>query len=202
MRRQYLILAIAAVGAVWQYSQIPGQVQLGAGVTAPQAPEQLPLDQAQSFKMNNFEVTPLASYRLTAKLLGREHYRWDGQAEVAPVDLAVAWGPLSDESALALIDFDHRSRWLFWNPGESPLSNEVIGLHTANVHIIPADDSILKTIKQSRIGDVVAFSGALVRVDGAGGWSWKSSLSRNDTGNGACELMWVDHFEILTAHID
>jgi hypothetical protein len=31
-----------------------------------------------------------------------------------------------------------------------------------------------------------------VRVEAADGWSWTSSLTRDDTGPGACEVMWVD----------
>ncbi len=29
------------------------------------------------------------------------------------------------------------------------------------------------------------------------GWRWKSSLTRKDTGNGACELVWVKQMKVL-----
>jgi hypothetical protein len=32
----------------------------------------------------------------------------------------------------------------------------------------------------------------LVEADGRDGWKWRSSLTRDDTGDGACELMWVE----------
>jgi hypothetical protein len=41
-------------------------------------------------------------------------------------------------------------------------------------------------------GEIVHMEGYLVRVDGPDGFQWASSLSRSDTGNGACELFWVE----------
>ena len=39
--------------------------------------------------------------------------------------------------------------------------------------------------------DVVALGGYLITVEAKDGWRWRSSLSRNDSGGGACELVWV-----------
>lgn len=51
-------------------------------------------------------------------------------------------------------------------------------------------------IDSVRTGDIVELKGSLVRVDEKGGWHWVSSLTRNDTGNHACELIWVEDFGI------
>ena len=51
-------------------------------------------------------------------------------------------------------------------------------------------------IKGARKGQVVALEGYLVKVISKDGWWWKSSLTRNDTGNGACEVIWVEEVEI------
>ena len=55
---------------------------------------------------------------------------------------------------------------------------------------------ISKIIKNVRTGHVVALEGYLVKVDSQDGWWWRSSLTRNDTGNGACEVVWVNEVEI------
>ena len=34
--------------------------------------------------------------------------------------------------------------------------------------------------------------GQLVRADGQDGWHWISSLTRTDTGDGSCEVVWVE----------
>ncbi len=43
-----------------------------------------------------------------------------------------------------------------------------------------------------RSGDVVTFDGLPVEADKAGGWRWRSSMTRNDTGDGACEVVYVE----------
>jgi len=37
----------------------------------------------------------------------------------------------------------------------------------------------------------------LVEVKAQDGWTWRSSLSREDTGNGACELMLVEEVRLI-----
>ena len=36
----------------------------------------------------------------------------------------------------------------------------------------------------------------LIEVRGADGWRWRSSLTREDTGAGACELVWVERIAV------
>jgi hypothetical protein len=43
---------------------------------------------------------------------------------------------------------------------------------------------------------VVALTGYLVEVRGPDGFRWRSSLTREDTGNGACELVWVEKLDV------
>jgi hypothetical protein len=40
-------------------------------------------------------------------------------------------------------------------------------------------------------GDVIQIRGYLVSIAGPDGERWKSSLSRNDTGGGSCELLYA-----------
>ena len=64
------------------------------------------------------------------------------------------------------------------------------------MHIIPANDLVDSELDRVRTGDIVEFKGKLVRVDDKDGWHWASSLTRNDTGSHACELIWVEEFGI------
>jgi hypothetical protein len=41
----------------------------------------------------------------------------------------------------------------------------------------------------------VTASGYLVDIRGADGFTWSTSLSRTDTGDGACEVFWVERLE-------
>ena len=45
--------------------------------------------------------------------------------------------------------------------------------------------------------EFVRLTGYLVDVQGPGGFRWRTSLTREDTGDGACELMWIERVEVL-----
>ena len=62
--------------------------------------------------------------------------------------------------------------------------------------MIPADASVAYELKRVRVGDVVSLDGMLVEADKANGWRWRSSLTRDDTGGGACELVYVQSLTI------
>jgi hypothetical protein len=47
-----------------------------------------------------------------------------------------------------------------------------------------------------RVGAIVHFDGELVEAAARDGWTMRSSLTREDTGNGACELVWVEHLDL------
>jgi hypothetical protein len=47
-------------------------------------------------------------------------------------------------------------------------------------------------LKSVRVGQIVQLTGNLVEVEQIKDhWIWRSSLTRNDSGNGACELIFV-----------
>ena len=69
-------------------------------------------------------------------------------------------------------------------------------MHSANMHMIPKDEAVQEVLERVRKGDVVYIRGKLVRVNTTDGWHWSSSLSRNDTGKGACEIIYVEEVDI------
>jgi hypothetical protein len=66
------------------------------------------------------------------------------------------------------------------------------------MHLIPADGQVRDALERVRRGQLVHLEGFLVDASRADGWQWHSSLSREDTGNGACELVYVERAETAT----
>ena len=60
------------------------------------------------------------------------------------------------------------------------------------MHLIPANDSVARDIANVQEGEIIEISGSLVEITTNDGWRWKSSLTRNDTGAGACEVILVE----------
>ena len=170
----------------------------GPGVVAAREPVQQPEGRnAPAYEKDGCRVAALASFALEARVLRSKHYCCGGPDRLAPVDVAFGWGRMSDESVLARIDVSQSGRCYYWRyEGAPPIPHREIELSSANMHLIPATKTIEKKLKNLRPGNVVALKGYLVAVQGEGGFTWKSSLTREDTGSGACELVWVEEAEV------
>lgn len=146
---------------------------------------------------NGFRIRALAEYRIRGRLLGREHYWIDGGAPISPFDLAIGWGPMSDQSVLDRLWFSQGHRFLMFTPPSSgwPIPFDDLNSHSANMHIVPASAAVRGAAERTRIGRIVILRGYLIEAEGPDGSKWRSSLSRTDSGAGACELMWVTEFE-------
>jgi len=164
------------------------------------APKQTNLQQdivnATDFKYNGYTIKPLQDFDITARVLSTEHYAFDREADLAKVDLALGWGPMSDDAILKQIDISQRNRFYYWHVDAFPIPREAIETNSANMHMVAADSQIEKTLKSIRPGQSVKISGYLIEATANDGWHWKSSLSRQDTGAGACELVYVNAISI------
>lgn len=174
----------------------PAPLAISPGMLAPNAPKQRPLRNEAAFTYAEHRIQPLASFALEARVLRREDYRFDRAAKLSPVDLALGWGPMSDTAVLSQLEIRQSHRWYHWRAEELPISREEIEHHSANMHLIPATPAIAKRVDRIRPGQLVRISGKLVGVEGPDHWHWRSSLSREDTGDGSCEVIWVE--EITT----
>lgn len=195
MRRAWLLLALGLLGlGHWWFTSRP--VARVPGVLAPEAPRQSALADAQAFRHEDFLLQPLARYELQARVLSRLDYSFDAGAALAPTDLALGWQRMSDSAVLARMRIDQGARWYTWRADEPPLPLEEITRSSANTHLIPGNDAVAAALKQVRTGSVVRIEGLLVEASRDDGWRWRSSLSREDSGGGACELVWVERLEV------
>ena len=129
-------------------------------------------------------------------MLSATRYWSDRESQLAPVDLALGWGPMSDSAVLDHIAIGQMSRFYTWAEHDAPIEQDDIEAFSANMHIIPADESVRAALLRVHKGDVVTIDGDLVQVTASDGWAWASSLTRLDTGDGACELIWAEKLEV------
>lgn len=202
MNKLLLVLGAVLLAFFWlgQSEKTPDlDPRVGAPTTAlDKEPIQTTLSSSQSYRLKDYTVYPQAELHMTARLLGKERYRFDKESDISPIDLALAWGPMANPDVLSQLNISQSGRWVRWRTSSLPLPRKEIDGNIANVHIIPANSRIMDKIGDLKSGDVVRLSGQLVNVHGDSGLRWNSSLSRTDTGNGACELLVLTNIEPAT----
>jgi hypothetical protein len=193
MWKQLLIVSLVAWGAYSAWVTRP--VAHEPGVVAPHAPVQREVSDPQPFDYKGYRISPLAQFAAEARVLGREDYLLGREADLSRTDLALGWNRMSDTAVLDKIDMSQSNRFAYWSVKEFPIPQREIETSSANMHLIPANSIIAGKLRKIRKGQVVRLRGYLVRVDASDGWRWVSSLTREDTGTGACELVWVEEMD-------
>lgn len=144
------------------------------------------------FRHGSFRLTPLATFSIEARVLSREDYTFDAGARLSPTDLALGWGRMADPAVYETLGISQGGRWYRYRwAGAPPIPVREIERSSANMHLVPADDSIAAALRQVDPGQTVRLQGWLVEAHGDDGWRWRSSTRRDDVGDGACELVYV-----------
>lgn len=139
-----------------------------------------------------YEITPLKDYVLSGVVLSKKGYS-DYGSKLAPYDFAFAWGELINPENRKGVDFWQSNRWYYFRTDSSQQDVKFIDDRSANVHLVPKNENILKAMKSTPKYKEVTYIGKLISIKGIDdNFSWSSSLSRTDTGDGACELMYVE----------
>ena len=153
---------------------------------------------APIFSREGWQIRTLASYDITARVLHKKRYWADPGSDLVPYDFAVGWGPMSDSAVLRQLSISQGNRFYFWEyPANLPIPEKQIICHSANMHLIPSSGAIWRALWWASRDDIIHLTGYLVEATYPKLSPWRSSLSRTDTGNGACELMWVQSCEFL-----
>ncbi len=137
----------------------------------------------------------LAEYQITARVLSSKYYYMGKNATIAPLDLAVGWGAMADPNVYNKIQVTQSNRFYRWWTERYPIPRLDIERKSVNMHIIPANAEVAKKLKHAKKHRILTMKGYLVHYregDSRRWWEWKSSMVRSDTGDGACELMYVE----------
>lgn len=196
MKRAFYLLLLLAMVLAWRdWSR--REIVHPPGVLVHEAPRQRPVEGSQVIKLEDYRLTPRALFELRARVLSREDYRWDAGADLAPVDLALGWGAMSDQAVLDRIEVSQGARWYRTRYDyPAPMADREIIRQSGNMHMVPANAAVRARLKEIRRGDLVWLRGYLVDADHDSGFRWRTSLSREDTGDGACELFYIERITI------
>ena len=172
-------------------------IEHAPGILVNEIPIQENLEEPIYFEKDDYIITAKASFNLKARILSIETYNTDRESDLSPIDFALGWGPMSDQAVFDKIDISQSRRWYRWRTDRYPIPRRSIEINSANMHLIPATDNIEDQLEDLCEGNVVELKGYLVYARGNDNWYWKSSLTREDTGNHACEVFWVDEVKLI-----
>ena len=207
MNLRSVLIACVLLGVLaWWYSsrssdttQLPVNVSTAAGCPLPprvgigEAPLQTEVPNALGpFRHAAASLDPLAGFSIEARVLSREDYRMGREADLSPTDLALGWERMRDDAVLSQLKISQSSRWYHYRwQDQPPLPPAEIVRSSANMHMIPSSEAVADALARVDKDDNVRIEGWLVEARAPDGWHWRSSTTREDTGAGACELVYV-----------
>jgi len=190
--KKNILIFLAVAVAAWVFFYHPKADWQGR--PAPDDPFQASDNLPAPWSYKDFTITPRAKYHIKAVILSKHHY-WGFATEdsLSKYDLALGWGPMSNAAVINALDITQGGRWYYysWHDGP-PIEPADIISHSSNHHIIAADQNVLEAVAHFKTHDVVELEGYLVNVrSNKMNWWWQTSVSRFDSGDGACKLFWV-----------
>jgi len=149
-----------------------------------------------------YEVGPQFEYELHGLVVSyrqhdgtsRMHRAANDHLNVA--DLCVVWGDTAMSPHLSAIEFWNGVFTCNFETSESAAWESIRSDQISNNHLISDDDAIRDRVGDVRIGDQIRLRGWLATY-GSGRNKRGTSTTRDDSGNGACETIFVSDFDVV-----
>ena len=123
------------------------------------------------------------------------HRIWNDHLNVA--DLCVVWGQDAGGVDLHAFDFANGEFTCTFQTRSEKDWRAFRLDQISNNHLLTADPALRKRIAGVAVGDQIHFEGYLASYSNASGFHRGTSTTRKDTGNGACETVYVSVFDIV-----
>lgn len=209
VNRLLLLLFLSSLGlAIWSHWK-KGQLPPPAfyDLARLQEPRQTPTD-LSPFQIAaqgiDYVIEPLFDYALDGVVVSLHdsdalsdvyHFK-DWKDFVNIRDLCVVWGDNVASDTFRDMQYENTT-WTCWiSSRDRATAARFAWDQLSNNHLLTHDPTIQAAIKSAEIGDQIHLRGQLAKYSHAGGFSRGSSVSRADTGNGACETIYVEDFQV------
>lgn len=170
---------------------------LKPGIRAFDSPVQKPLNKYKTIQKQNYQLMLMDDFEVKGLVLSKRTYIADERADIAPLDLVLGWMRMSDPGILKDIEIAQNNRFYYWHVNEYPIPRQELESNSTNLHLIPNNKKIKEKLNNIKKGQVVQLKGQLVDVKDQDGNLWPTSRSREDVGDGACEILLVKHVNIV-----
>lgn len=174
-----------------------------------ETPRQMPITQeAFNVQVNEQEYTiqPLFDYELDGVVVSlhnaddftdiTHHRRWKDFLNLR--DLCVIWGKNVETGVYRNMKFSNDS-WTCWAAWPDRATGDLFKMSAlSNNHLLTDKETIANALMKAEPGDHIRLKGVLAQYANNGnGFHRGTSVTRDDTGNGACETIYLQEFSIL-----
>lgn len=203
----FILSALVTVGTYFYKDKLPGP-DYYAGTTI-KAPVQLKTHRKPfSVQVNDqtYDILPRYSYELEGIVVSLHdadsawdmyhHDMWKDFLNLR--DLCVIWGSNVSSGVYKNMDFKNNTWtcWAYWYDNETQDKFRMNQL--SNNHVLSHKEYVSKALMEAEPGDHIRLKGVLAEyVNEAANFRRGTSISRDDQGNGACETIYIDDFQIV-----
>jgi len=150
-----------------------------------------------------YRVQPLYRYELTGLVVSLKrfkkdvgiHQRWNDFINVA--DVCVVWGGNARDVDLAAFRFWNGEFTCNFKTRDPEAWAAFDQYKISNNHLLSDDPRLQRELKRLQVGDQITMRGWLSEYGEPGRPVRGTSTTREDTGDGACETVYLDDFVIL-----
>ena len=187
----------------WNRNELPGSIDYVAAIA--NEPQQTRTGRS-SFETEwddvDYRVDPEYDYDLVGMIVSFRHHDNNSRMHrladdhLNMLDVCVVWGDNTSGAQLDKIDFWNGIFTCNVKTRDQAAWESFDMYQLSNNHLISDDEFIRDQVRKVKVGDQVRIRGVLASYESPGGLRG-TSTTRLDTGDGACETIYVDHFEIL-----
>ncbi|HXK58093.1 MAG TPA: hypothetical protein PLZ16_15755 [Gammaproteobacteria bacterium] len=153
-----------------------------------------------------YTINPLHDYQLHGVVVSFHdsdswwdiYHRRSWQDFINVKDICVIWGDNVTSGVYQKMAFKN-STWTCWASWPDRETGSHFSMHQlSNNHLLVSDPHIREIADRIEIGDQIRLEGLLASYSHSNGkFTRGTSTSRTDTGNGACETVYVNELEIV-----
>lgn len=202
-----LINSLLLITGMWLRDALPPPSALNQRLL--EEPLQTPLQQ-ETFQVQSqqilYTIKPLYDYDLVGLVVSKHnadtwwdylHREWNDHLNIT--DLCVVWGNNVRSGAYQAIEFSSGQFTCNFSTHSDEAFRAFDQSAISNNHLLTDQTALAKALRAVRVGDQIHIKGRLSEYAHNQGFAFRRGTStvRTDTGNGACETIFVDQFEMI-----
>jgi hypothetical protein len=156
-----------------------------------------------SYEDVSYHVAPEFEYDIVGMIVSYRHHDSNSRMHrlsndhLNMLDVCVVWGENTQTAQLDKLDFWNGIFTCNFQTRDQAAWDSFDVNEISNNHLISDDDYVRDQVRDINIGDQIRVQGYLASYASPNVGPRGTSTTRTDTGDGACETIYVERFEIL-----